>query len=133
MKQHDVKEVNLYYVTVSTDKTSARGIVKPGTSQQEYISKRMSKLLSDEPNMKLVGYLTIENITKARLERIEHEIKDDMVEAGFLHLGNDHFSFKFNRTGKRSKQYDFVANAILYRAIMYCQRYHHKFTVTLVD
>ena len=132
MKKHEVMETNYYYVLIDP-KQKWVAEVKPGTSQQMYLSSRISCIHVKEPNMKLIGFITVYNTHKARLEAIEHDIKADMVDAGFDHYGNDHFKVKFNRKGSRKSQYALIANAILLKAMQYCEQNHLKYSVTWVD
>lgn len=131
MKKHEIMETNYYYLLYDPKQKHVAEI-KPGTSQQSYLSSRISRIHADEPNMKLIGFLTVYNTHKARIEAIEHDIKADLVDAGFDHYGNDHFKIKFDRKGKRKDQYNLIANAILLKAMYYCEEQHLKYNVTWV-
>ena len=126
MKKHVSQEVNYYYVTYSAERKFI-GMVKPGTSQQADVKSRFSNIKHDEPNMKLFGYLVIYNTSKARLEAMEHDIKADMVDAGFEHLGNDHFEFAFAPKSSRKFQYYALCMIILTKAMKYCDTYGLKY------
>lgn len=126
MKKHEMKEVNYYYVTYSTERKFI-GLVKPGTTQQADVKSRFSNIKHYEPNMRLFGYLAIYNTSKARLEAMEHEIKADLVDAGFEHLGNDHFEFAFAKKSSRKFQYNILCLIILTKAMKYCDAHGLKY------
>lgn len=126
MTKNEVRENNYYYVTADMTKQNKIGRIKPGTSRQKSASARTNVVKRNEKGMKVIGYLKIDSITKSRLEDIEGRIKADLNDIGFTHFGNDHFEFKFNRTGKRKTQYELVAAAILYRAARLFESYHYK-------
>ena len=129
MKKHENQSDNFYYVTIKAGEKWV-GSVKPGTTQQDKVNKRINRIRFDEPNMQLVGFITIHNTNKARLEALEHEIKADLFDAGFAHFGNDHFSFRFNRKGSRKAQYGLVALAILCKAMKYCENHNLDYEIT---
>lgn len=129
MKKHEDQTNNFYYVTIKAHEKWI-GVIKPGTTQQDRVNKRINRIRFDEPNMQLVGFLTIHNTNKARLEALEHEIKADLYDAGFDHFGNDHFSFHFNRKGNRQTQYNIVALAILAKAMQYCDAHYLDYELT---
>lgn len=124
MKKHENTKENFYYVTVDMTQQEDIGWIKPGTSQQEKVTDRISSLRATEPGMHLMGYLIIYNTNKSRIEAMEHAIKADMVDAGFEHYGNDHFKFRFNRTGNRYMQYMTISLAIILKAMRYCRIYN---------
>lgn len=126
MTKNEIREDNYYYVTADMTKQNKMGMIKPGTSRQKNISARTGKIKRKEKGMKVIGYLKIDSIPKSRLEDIEGRIKADLYDIGFAHLGNDHFEFKFNRTGKRKTQYELVAAAILYKAARLFESYHYN-------
>jgi hypothetical protein len=132
MKKHDIIEKNFYYVTADMSQKKNIGCIKPGTTQQETVNSRINTIRFHEHGMQLIGFLTIYNTHKARLEALEHEIKADMVDAGFDHYGNDHFKFKFNRKGKRTAQYQIIAAAVLYKAEAYCKAHNLQYEITWV-
>lgn len=132
MKKHEAIEENFYYVTVDMAMQKNIGRVKPGTSQQKKVTSRINSIRAEEPGMHLMGYLTIYNTNKSRIEAMEHEIKADMVDAGFEHYGNDHFQFKFNRTGNRYIQYMTISLAILLKAMRYCRIHNLAYNLTWV-
>lgn len=129
MKKHEDQTNNFYYVTIKAHEKWI-GVIKPGTTQQNRVNKRINRIRFDEPNMQLVGFLTIHNTNKARLEALEHEIKADLYDAGFDHFGNDHFSFRFNRKGDRQTQYNIVALVILAKAMQYCDAHYLDYELT---
>ena len=129
MRKHENQQDNFYYVTIKTGEKWV-GYVKPGTTQQDKVSKRINRIRFDEPNMQLVGFITIHNTNKARLEALEHEVKADLFDAGFAHYGNDHFSFRFNRKGSRKTQYCLIVLAILLKAMLYCENHHLNYEMT---
>lgn len=130
MKKHETIEESFYYVTVDMGMKRNIGRIKPGTSQQEKVNSRINSIRFKEHNMHLMGYLTIYNTNKSRLEAMEHAIKADMVDAGFEHYGNDHFQFKFNRKGRRYSQYVILSDIILGKAMKYCRDYNLSYTLT---
>jgi hypothetical protein len=133
MKKHELVEKSFYYVTADMGQKKNIGCIKPGTSQQKKVTSRINSIRFKEHDMQLMGFLTIYNTHKARLEALEHEIKADMVDAGFEHYGNDHFKFKFNRKGKRATQYQIVAVAILYKAEAYCKAHDLQYEITWIN
>lgn len=132
MKKHETTEENFYYVTVDMAMQKNIGRVKPGTSQQKKVTSRINSIRSEEPGMHLMGYLTIYNTNKSRIEAMEHEIKADMVDAGFEHYGNDHFQFNFNRTGNRYIQYTIISLGIILKAMRYCRTHNLAYDLTWV-
>ena len=129
-KEHEIIEKNYYYITCG-GVSKGTGKIKPGTTQQENIKSRINRIHFDEPDMHLVGFLTIYNTHKARLEALEHSIKADLVDAHLQHYGNDHFRFKFISYMKRRTQYKILTEIILAKAIKYCEDYNLKYEVTL--
>lgn len=130
MKEHEIVNKSYYYVVTGSNRKTL-GTVKPGTTQQEKVNSRINRIRFDEPDMHLYGFITIYNTTKSRLEALEHDIKADMVDAGFQHFGNDHFKFKFSHKYTRNEQYKMVSMAILIKAMAYCERYNLKYELTI--
>ena len=132
MKCHEIIEKSYYYVVNGSNRKPTANI-KPGTSQQEKINSRINRIRFDEPDMHLYGFITIFNTTKSRLEALEHDIKADLVDAGFKHFGNDHFRFTFSHGYTRNEQYKMVSMAILIKAMLYCEQYNLKYELTISD
>lgn len=131
MKTNEMHENNYYYIVCGKNKGAVASF-KPGTTQQEKVSYRINRIRYKEPDMHLYAYITIYNTSKARLEAMEHEIKADLFDAGFEHLGNDHFKFTFAKGTQHKKQYQILSWAVMAMAVKYCESHSLDYEVTFI-
>lgn len=127
--KNEVKEKNYMYCGVSSARRKNLQ-AKPGTSRQQDINKRFSAIRTKEPDFEPMGYLTIYNVSKARLEALEASVKADIVEHGFQHTGNDHFEFRARKDLDVKSQYCLFCGMALAYAIDYCKAYNLTYELT---
>lgn len=100
---------------------------KDGTTQQEYISKRMAEIRKTEPGYIWMAYIDIPNITKNKIESLEKYVMS-ILEDEYQSVGNDHFIFKVTKANKYH-EYTKFAQRSLDLATEYCHMRKWDYTV----
>ena len=129
MTENEVREHNRYYAGASAQRKK-HGQGKPGTSRQDNISSRFSRIRYDEKDFVVYGYIDIPYIHKARLEALEHDIKAILVEKGFKHTGNDHFEYELDKRFSVEMNNKIFCIYCLLLAIKYCREHNLKYKLT---
>lgn len=128
-RENEIREHNFFYVGGAMKrKKHAQG--KPGTSRQQDVRKRFARIRTDEKDFAPIGYIDIFNITKARLEALEHEVKATLTDMGFKNTGNDHFEFEINKQLGVKGSYQAFAVIALKLAVDYCKAHKLKYKYT---
>ena len=128
-RKNEIREHNYFYVGGNMNRTKhAQG--KPGTSRQQDIRDRFSRIRHDEKDFIPFGYIDIPYITKARLEALEHDVKATLTEKGFVNTGNDHFEFEMNKKFSVKNNYAFFCGMTLAYAMDYCRKNNLTYTLT---
>ena len=124
-----IKEHNYYYAGASANRKK-HGQGKPGTSRQQKVKARFSRIRFDEKDFTPYGYIDIKNIHKTRLEALEHEVKATLVDKGFKNTGNDHFEFEMNKRFTPEENNMIFCGLCLALAIDYCEKHNLEYTLT---
>lgn len=115
--KHIVKEYNYFYIGGRMNRRK-NGKCKVGTCQQKYLCNRISNIRNKEKDFKVLCYLFIPNINKARLEALEADVKANLADY-YQHTGNDHFEFPI--TNKKNDYFAFSLMALAF-AVKYCKQ-----------
>ena len=116
-KKNEIKEHSFFYIGIDTNRRkNAQG--KGGTSQQEYISKRIGKIRQTEPGFMWVVYIDIPDLTKNKIEALEKHVMS-IIEDEYQSVGNDPFTFAVNKEIRINQYMTFVIK-FLNLATEYC-------------